>query len=243
MTTHQHAPPKQLLWTLAFALGLLAAEPSAGQPTRPALDARSAALDRVLTLSSGEHGARDLPADGGATGLWQRLQKLGTTASVLHVVAHPDDEHGGVLAYLSRGQGARVALLSLNRGEGGANALGPELFDALGLVRTEELLLAGAYYGLDDLYFTALVDYGFSKTLGEAFRNWGREEVLREVVRVIRINRPLVVLARFHGSERDGHGHHQAAGVIAQEAFDAAGDAQAGSPSRSRTRGCARGSR
>lgn len=182
------------------------------------------ALDRVLTLASGASGTRDLPADRGSTGLWQQLQKLRTTGSVLHVVGHPDDEHGGVLAYLSRGQGARVALLSLNRGEGGANAIGPELFDALGLVRTEELLLAGTYYGLDDLYFTTLIDYGFSKTLDEALRNWGRENVLREVVRVIRLNRPLVILSRFHGSERDGHGHHQAAGVIAQEAFRAAGD-------------------
>ena len=208
-------------WTLAIAFGLLAGTALAqtSDPSRT-----SSSLDRVLTLTSAPFGARDLPADRGAAGLWQKLQKLPTTASVLHVVAHPDDEHGGVLAYLSRGEGARVALLSLNRGEGGANAVGPELFDGLGLVRTEELLLAGAYYGLDDLYFTALADYGFSKSLGEAFRQWDREEVLGEVVRVIRINRPLVVLSRFHGSEQDGHGHHEAAGVVAQEAFHAAGD-------------------
>ena len=206
----------RILWTSAFLLCFLVIEQATGQTALPP--------DRVMTLTSDKSGARDLPADRGSTGLWQQLQKLGTTASVLHIVAHPDDEHGGVLTYLSRGQGARVALLSLNRGEGGANAIGSELFDALGLVRTEELLLAGAYYGLDDLYFTPLIDYGFSKTLDEALRNWGRENVLREVVRVIRINRPLVVLSRFHGSERDGHGHHQTAGVISQEAFRAAGD-------------------
>ena len=207
----------RMLWAFLILTVAVAAQPAAAQTSEP--------LDRVMTLTSDESGARDLPADRGSTGLWQQLQKLPTTASVLHIVAHPDDEHGGVLAYLSRGQGARVALLSLNRGEGGANAIGSELFDALGLVRTEELLLAGAYYGLDDLYFTPLIDYGFSKTLDEALRNWGRESVLREVVRVIRINRPLVVLSRFHGSERDGHGHHQTAGVISQEAFRAAGDA------------------
>ncbi|MGI9176008.1 MAG: PIG-L family deacetylase [Rhodothermales bacterium] len=210
------AAPSRILWTSAVLLCFLVIEHAAGQAAPP--------LDRVMTLTSDKSGARDLPADRGSTGLWQQLQKLGTTASVLHIVAHPDDEHGGVLTYLSRGQGARVALLALNRGEGGANAIGSELFDALGLVRTEELLLAGSYYGLDDLYFTPLIDYGFSKTLDEALRNWGRENVLREVVRVIRINRPLVVLSRFHGSERDGHGHHQTAGVISQEAFRVAGD-------------------
>ena len=98
------------------------------------------------------------------------------------------------------------------------------MFDGLGLVRSEELLNAAAYYGLDDLYFTTLADYGYSKTLEEALRNWGRDEVLGKVVRAIRVNRPLVVVSRFHGSERDGHGHHQAAGIIAQEAFYAAGD-------------------
>jgi LmbE family N-acetylglucosaminyl deacetylase len=179
-------------------------------------------LDRVMVLS--DRSAYDLPEDRGASGLWQQLQKLQTTASVLHVVAHPDDEHGGVLTYLGRGEGARVAQLSLTRGEAGANVIGSELFDALGLVRTEELLLAGAYYGLDDLYFSTMIDYGFSKTLEEAMQNWGRENVLRDVVRAIRINRPLVVLGRFHGTDRDGHGHHHTAGLIPQEAFRAAGD-------------------
>src|SRR5690606_9216599 len=94
-----------------------------------------------------------------------------------------------------------------------------ELFDGLGLVRTEELLLAAGYYGLDDLYFTTMIDYGFSKTLDEAMRNWGKENVLEDVVRVIRINRPFVLHARFHGTERDGHGHHHTAGMVVEEAF------------------------
>src|SRR6187401_2717954 len=92
--------------------------------------------------------ADPLPQDRGATGTWQKLLKLRTIASVMHTTAHPDDEHGGLLAMLSRGEGARVSLLTLTRGEAGDNAIGPELFDALGLIRTEELLCADQYYGV-----------------------------------------------------------------------------------------------
>jgi LmbE family N-acetylglucosaminyl deacetylase len=165
-----------------------------------------------------------LPQDSGVVGTWQRLLKLQTTASVMHTTAHPDDEHGGVLAQLSRGQGARVSLLTLNRGESGDNAIGSELFDAVGLIRTEELLLAGRYYGLDRQYFTTVIDYGFSKRLDETLEKWGREPVLRDVVRIIRRDRPFVLIARFQGNERDGHGNHQAAGLITQDAFKAAAD-------------------
>jgi len=179
----------------------------------------------VLLLSLGLHANPDpLPQDTGAVGTWQRLLKLQTTASVMHTTAHPDDEHGGVLAQLSRGQGARVSLLTLNRGESGDNAIGSELFDAVGLIRTEELLMAGRYYGLDRQYFTTVIDYGFSKRLDETLEKWGREPVLRDVVRIIRRDRPFVLIARFQGNERDGHGNHQAAGLITQDAFKAAAD-------------------
>src|SRR5262245_60045778 len=114
-----------------------------------------------------------LPQDRGAAGTWQQLLKLRTIGSVMHTTAHPDDEHGGVLARLSRGEGVRVSLLALARGEAGDNAIGSELFDALGLIRTEELLRAGQYYGVDQQYFTAAVDYGFSKRLEEALVKWG----------------------------------------------------------------------
>jgi len=185
---------------------------------------RAQAPPHVLlrTGDEGPHGP--LAFDEGVTGLWQKLLKLRTTASVLYTTAHPDDEESGVLTLLSRGMGVRTALLTLNRGEGGANALGPELFDALGLVRTEELRLAGRYYGLDDQYFTTAVDYGFSKTLDEAMRSWDREAVLGDMVRVIRTNRPLVVISRWYGGARDGHGHHQAAGVLTPLAVQAAAD-------------------
>ena len=188
---------------------------------RPA-EAQSS-LDRVLAFPPPIPG-EILPSDQGAAGAWHRINKLGTTASLLHVLAHPDDEHAGMLAVSSRKWGARTSQLTLNRGEAGANAIGPELFDALGLIRTRELVLAGRYYGLDDLYFTRAVDYGYSKTLEEALRSWDPEVVLEDMVRVIRLNRPVAVVSRFYGDRRDGHGHHHASGVLTPQAVAAAGD-------------------
>src|SRR5712664_3949567 len=185
---------------------------------------RLTTIAAALSCATIIHANDPLPQDRGASGTWQKLLKLRTIASVMHTTAHPDDEHGGLLAMLSRGEGARLSLLTLNRGEAGDNAIGSELFDALGLIRTEELLRADQYYGVDQQYFTTVIDYGFSKRLEEALVKWGRENVLRDVVRVIRIERPLVVIARFQGNERDGHGNHQTAGLITQEAYRVAGD-------------------
>src|SRR5262245_57697556 len=188
--------------------------------------ARVAATSALALLLSTEAATPDpLPQDRGAAGAWQKLLKLTTIGSVLHTTAHPDDEHGGLLTALSRGAGARVALLTLTRGEAGDNAIGSELFDPLGLVRTEELLRADQYYGVDQQYFATVVDYGFSKRLEEALLKWGRENVLRDVVRVIRIERPLVLISRFQGNDRDGHGNHQTAGLITQDAYRVSGDA------------------
>lgn len=192
---------------------------------RRSVAAAVAAACVLLWLAPSAIGAIDpLPQDRGATGTWQKLLKLRTIGSVMHTTAHPDDEHGGLLALLSRGLGARVSLLTLNRGEAGDNAIGSELFDPLGLIRTEELLRADQYYGVDAQYFTTVIDYGFSKRLEEALVKWGRENVLRDVVRVVRTERPLVLVARFQGNDRDGHGNHQTAGLITQEAYKAAGD-------------------
>lgn len=173
---------------------------------------------------------RPVPADAvpvdvdrGAAGLSRWLKALHTRASILMVTAHPDDEDGGMLAYETRGMGARGILLTLNRGEGGQNAMSPELYDALGLVRTQELLAADRYYGVDQ-YWTRAIDYGFSKTREEALEKWGHDRVLADVVRVIRMTRPLVITSVFVGAASDGHGNHQVAGQMAQEAFDAAGD-------------------
>src|SRR5690242_1281209 len=167
--------------------------------------------------------ANEIPANRGSTALWQSLKKLHTRASLIMVTAHPDDEDGGMLAYESRGQGTRVTLLTLNRGEGGANVMSPDYFDALGLVRTMELLAAGRYYGVDQ-YWTRVVDYGFSKTKAESISKWTHDRVLYDVVRVVRMVRPLVITSVFVGGPSDGHGNHQTAGAMAQEVFKAAGD-------------------
>src|SRR5271163_1055978 len=167
--------------------------------------------------------AQPLPEDRGANGLWQDLQRLHIWASMMMIVAHPDDEDGGMLTYESRGLGVRTSLLTLNRGEGGQNVMSSDDDDALGLIRTNELLKADQYYGVDQ-YWGRVADYGFSKTIEEAFQQWGHERVLYDVVRAVRLNRPLVITASFIGGITDGHGQHQVSGEIAQEVFTAAGD-------------------
>src|SRR5256712_11222393 len=159
---------------------------------------RLTTIAAALSCATIIHANDPLPQDRGASGTWQKLLTLRTIASVMHTTAHPDDEHGGLLAMLSRGEGARVTLLTLNRGEAGDNAIGSELFDGLGLIRTEELLRADRYYGVDQQYFTTVIDYGFSKRLEEALVKWGRESVLRDVVRVIRTGAALVLIGRSH---------------------------------------------
>jgi LmbE family N-acetylglucosaminyl deacetylase len=164
--------------------------------------------------------------DRGAAGLTQTLQRLTTTASVLHVGAHPDDEDSAFLARAARGDHARVAYLSLNRGEGGQNLLGPELFDALGVIRTEELLQARRLDGAQQ-FFTRAFDFGFSKTRTETAAMWNEQAVLEDMVRVIRAFRPLVIYSRFTGTPADGHGHHQEAGYLTPLAFAAAANPSA----------------
>jgi LmbE family N-acetylglucosaminyl deacetylase len=182
-------------------------------------------LIAVATLHASDPVLPPLSIDQGAAGAWQKILKLQTTASVLHTTAHPDDEHSGVLTLLSRGLGVRTAMLTINRGEAGDNAIGPELFDALGLIRTDELARAGQQYGLDEQYFTQVADYGFSKRLDEAMTEWDRAQLVRDMVRAIRRFRPLVVVSRWQGSGRDGHGQHQAAGALTPMAVAAAADA------------------
>lgn len=178
----------------------------------------------LLTVGLRASRAEKIPEDRGAAGLWRELLQLRTTASAMHVTAHPDDEDGPMLAMLSRGQGAHVSLLTLNRGEGGADLIGPYFFDYLGVLRTLELMQADRYYGADQ-YFTHVVDYGFSKTLQESLDKWGgKENLLRDVVYAVRRDRPDVIIARFRGDQRDGHGNHQASGVMAQLVIEAAGD-------------------
>jgi LmbE family N-acetylglucosaminyl deacetylase len=163
------------------------------------------------------------PEDRGAMGLAQALNRLDVVASVLHTGAHPDDENSALLSWLSRGQGARTAYLSITRGDGGQNLLGTELFEDLGVIRTEELLAARRLDGAQQ-FFTPEYEFGFSKTADEGLEKWGHDKVLGDFVRVIRQFRPEIIVSRFTGTPADGHGHHQIAGIITQEAFKAAAD-------------------
>jgi len=161
--------------------------------------------------------------DLGASGLGQQLKRLQTTASAMHTGAHPDDEDSGLMAYLARKEQARTAYLSLNRGEGGQNVIGAELFEPLGVIRTEELLQARRLDG-GQQFFTSVMDYGFSKTRAEATRIWGEKETLADMVRAIRTFRPMVIISRFQGTPADGHGQHQLAGYLTPLAYKAAAD-------------------
>jgi LmbE family N-acetylglucosaminyl deacetylase len=167
---------------------------------------------------------KPLTIDTGTTGLKLTLRRLHTTARLMHTVAHPDDEDGGMLTLESRGHGDSVLQLTLNRGEGGQNMVGSDLGDELGIIRTLELLSADRYYGVEQR-FTRVADFGFSKTPEETFQKWGGHDVaLADMVRVIRTFRPDVICTRFQGAARDGHGNHQASGILTREAFHAAAD-------------------
>ena len=162
--------------------------------------------------------------DNGVVGTYLSLKRLRTTGSVLHVVAHPDDEDGAVLAYCARGAGVRTMLFSITRGEGGANLISDDFLDALGVLRTLEHQHAARYYG-NEIFYSRGVDYGYSKTLAEAEQQWRNgEPILADLVEVIRRERPTLILSRFRGDSRDGHGHHQMAGKLSQLAFEAAAD-------------------
>lgn len=159
----------------------------------------------------------------GAVAAGLLLRQLDGVKRVLMIAAHPDDEDTSLLTVLARGWGAETAYLSLTRGDGGQNVLGPELFEGLGIVRTGELEAARRLDGARQ-YFTRAFDYGFSKSAEEALSFWRRDEVLADVVWVIRTFRPHVVVSVWSGTPRDGHGQHQASGILAREAFDAAAD-------------------
>jgi LmbE family N-acetylglucosaminyl deacetylase len=166
---------------------------------------------------------QNLTIDRGIMGLTQALDRLPYISRVMFIAAHPDDENSGVLPYVSRGLHAKTALLTLTRGEGGQNLIGPDLFDALGLIRTGELLAAGEYYGVEQ-FFTRAFDFGFSRSSEETLQKWGKDIVLSDMVRAIRHFRPHIVISVWRGEPSDGHGHHQASGLLAREAFHAAGD-------------------
>jgi LmbE family N-acetylglucosaminyl deacetylase len=186
------------------------------------------ALFLLIAFPGSRAGNRDaypLPEDRGTAGILAALEKLPVYTRVLEVTAHPDDESAGTLTWLSRKIHARTALFCPTRGEGGQNILGKEKGGELGLVRTGELLEACKYYGVE-LYFGIVVDFGFSKTAEETLSKWDHEKTLEEIVRFIRRWRPTVIISRFQGTAADGHGNHEAAGILTKEAFQAAADPQ-----------------
>ena len=205
---------KIAMTTPAPAIALLAlatAFPAPGPHGPGQLSAQAA----TASLSGGQ--------DHGLVGTALRLRQLDGVKRVLMIAAHPDDEDTSLLATLARGMGAETAYLSLSRGEGGQNLIGHRLHEGLGVIRTGELLAARALDG-GGQYFTRAFDFGYSKTIDEALRFWPLDEVLRDVVFVVRKFRPHVIVSVFSGTPRDGHGQHQIAGVAAREAFAAAGD-------------------
>ena len=156
-----------------------------------------------------------------AAAIQLKLKKLNVLASVLYVAAHPDDENTRAITFMGNDRMAAAAYLSMTRGDGGQNLIGPEIRDQLGLIRTQELLSARRIDG-GQQFFTRANDFGFSKNANETFAIWGKNEILSDVVRVIRQFKPDIILTRFPPDERAGHGHHTASAVLAQEAFDLA---------------------
>ncbi|MCH2234666.1 MAG: PIG-L family deacetylase [Crocinitomicaceae bacterium] len=150
------------------------------------------------------------------------IQKLHSLKRVLYIAAHPDDENTRALAWFSLGEKAETAYLSLTRGDGGQNLIGDELSEDLGVLRTQELLAARSWDGARQ-FFTRAVDFGYSKSAKESLQKWGNE-VLEDVVLIIRKFKPDVIVTRFPPDKRGGHGHHTASCMLAMEAFDKAAD-------------------
>ncbi len=195
-----------------------------GRPTKTKWHCPVAVLAIFVALSVtyAPTAAQKTPLAGTAE-LIQTLDRLHVLGSLLMIGAHPDDENTAVIAYFARGRHIRTAYLSATRGEGGQNLVGPEQNEALGLIRTQELLTARRIDG-GEQFFTRAYDFGFSKNPEEALGKWGRERLLSDMVRVIRRFRPDVVVARFSPTGSGGHGHHTATGHLAPVAFAAAAD-------------------
>ena len=194
---------------------------------RRALGTSLALLFGAVGPAVGQWGQFAPPGTGGVAVLAGALKQLGANKRVLMIGAHPDDEYSDLVALFARGMGAQVAYLSLSRGEGGQNLIGPELGPELGIIRSEELLAARRIDGARQ-FFTRAYDFGYSKALDEALRFWPRDSVLKDVLDVVRRFRPQIIVSVFSGTPRDGHGQHQVAGLVARQAFEALRDSSWG---------------
>jgi LmbE family N-acetylglucosaminyl deacetylase len=175
----------------------------------------------LLCLERGQTAAPSGPSD--AAAIADAIQRLPLVGSAILTGAHPDDENSTLMPYLARGLHVRAAYLSATRGDGGQNLLGDEQYEALGILRTEELLAARRIDGAQQ-FFGEEYDFGFSKSAEETLQKWGHDDALGDFVWMIRRFRPDVLISRFSGTPSDGHGHHQAAGILTREAFRAAAD-------------------
>ena len=155
--------------------------------------------------------------------IYHEISQLQNLVNVLYVAAHPDDENTRLLAWLVNDQHIRTAYLSLTRGDGGQNILGSEQGDALGLIRTHELMEARKIDGAEQ-FFTRAIDFGFSKNYQETFKHWDKDTLTGDAVWVMRQYRPDIVICRFPPDTMAGHGHHAASAIIGAAAFKAAGD-------------------
>ena len=153
----------------------------------------------------------------------EAIKKLGVLGSALYIAAHPDDENTRLISYLASERKYNTAYLSMTRGDGGQNLIGPEIRELLGVIRTQELLAARRIDG-GKQFFTRANDFGYSKNAEETFKLWGKEDILADVIWTIRKFRPDVIFMRFDPKSTRGHGHHTASAILAMEAFDLAAD-------------------
>ena len=154
--------------------------------------------------------------------IYEAIKKLNFLGSVLYVAAHPDDENTHLISYFANEVKAQTAYISLTRGDGGQNLIGSELKELLGVIRTQELLQARKIDG-GNQFFSRAIDFGYSKTPDETLKIWNKEEVLSDLVYVIRKFQPDIIINRFdHRSPGTTHGHHTASAMLSLEAFEAA---------------------
>jgi LmbE family N-acetylglucosaminyl deacetylase len=188
-----------------------------------AFGSRLLASGLTLLAAAAGQAQQSSAADRGAVAIAENVRGLGTTTRVLMIGAHPDDEDTQLIAWLAKGRHVETAYLSLTRGDGGQNLIGNELGTQLGMIRTEELLAARRIDG-GRQYFARAFDFGFSKTLDETMKRWPHDSILKDMVAIVRAFRPHVIVDVWTGTPADGHGHHQYAGVLGREVFDAAAD-------------------
>src|SRR5437868_13337252 len=180
------------------------------------------AITALITVPHAQMRVVPVDAEGGHVALGLALRHLGNTGILMQTTAHPDDENNGLLVMLNRGQGYRTVLATATRGNGGQNEIGPEIFEALGQMRTEEVAALHRFDGAEQ-YFTRAVDFGYSFGIDETYEKWGREEITADYVRLIRTVRPDVVVTLPQTGNAGGQ-HHMASAVITRDAYKLAAD-------------------